>query len=616
MNTDLAISKGKSTFAPHAKPKATINLSNLAASTNITSTSGQHEQSAWQLASILFGDLSDSIPPVSGPVAAQALKSQVRKEKLSEFWQSLVQQEVETAAQFGRSPEEKAFLYLTGGNIPEACAALLSGVNFHLAQMISQLPGDQTFRDTLNNQIEIWRKRSDWPEMNDAIRALYEILSGEVCECRGLSITGQENKASSFKFSTRYRYDWRRAFGLRLWYGTLRGDDIAQAVLDYSKDLAEFHESAMPAPWFLLRLEDQGWADPEPNSREDVLWSLLKLYTNQVEIQGTESPVLTNIETMFAPESISGYPYDARLSFQLLSTLKASKSVSMDDNEATKVLDNLAFIYADALESQIPVHPELLITAAWVLLHLSNNNTRTEHIRTLLDKHANLLNPDQAICKTLIASDGLQIPYVWVCSALAKHAETVENDTIAQARWLIEGGELIKAHDAFCHRIGPEAVISLDYNPMREIVRALVETDISRKVDWDTGAGLYSDFLELIDLQGASKNGEYRSRVKKLVKKLASSLEALSSEVRGENMDREEKIALKLMAEEVLDIGRREKVSFCTKMIPYDLHSNTTFLCQVLENENLLKLPLTESGYLKQSMAISVNFYQALMLKA
>jgi nuclear pore complex protein Nup98-Nup96 len=584
----------------------------FASSTDATSTAGQHEQSAWELASILFGDISGAVP-VSGPDSTKVLKRQVRKEKLSEFWQRLVQQEVETAAQFGKSPEEKAFLYLTGGNIPEACATLLGGANFHLAQLTAQLPGDQTFRDTLNKQIEAWRKRTDWPEMTDAVRALYEVFSGEVCECRGLSVTGQENKASTFKFSTRYRYEWRRAFGLRLWYGTLRGDDIAQAVIGYSKDLADFKEAATPSPWFLRSLENQGWTDPEPNSREDVLWSLLKLYASQVEIQGSESPVLTDLEKMFAPESISGYPYDARLSFQLLSTLKASKSVTIDEKQSTKVLDNLALIYADALESQIPQQPELLITATWVLLHLSNQSTRTEHIRTLLEKHANLLNPEQEICKTLIASDSLQIPYVWVCAALAKHAETVDNDTIAQARWLIEGGELTKAHDVFCRHIGPDAVISLDYNPMREIVSALNDTDVSRKVDWETGAGLYSDFLELVDLQGASKNGEYRSRVKKLVKKLASSLEAVSSEVQGHSIGREEKIAIKLMAEEVLDIGRREKVNFQEFLLEI-LRANESI--QALENENLLKLPLTESGYLKQSMAISVNFYQALMLKA
>lgn len=611
--SQIIVSGSKATEAPRAKPSSSLKLQTFPASVNTATTAGQHEQSAWELATILFGDLSDSIVTVTGPESADALERQVRKEKLSEFWQRLVQQEVETAAQFGKSAEEKALIYLTGGSIPDACTALLSGTNFHLAQLTAQLPGDQTFRDTVNAQIEIWRKRTDWPEMTDAVRALYEIFSGQVCECRGLSVTGQENKASTFKFSTRYRYDWRRAFGLRLWFGTLRDDDIAQAVVDYSADLTDFRESAMPSPWFLLRLEDQGWTDPEPNSREDVLWGLLKLYTSQAESKATDSPISVNLETMFAPESISGYPYDARLSFQLLSILSASKSVSLNEEAASKVLDKLALTYADALDSQITSQPELMVTAAWVLLHLSDQNMRNDRIRSLLNKHANLLNPEETICKNLTASDGLQIPYIWVCASLAKHAEDVEKDTIAQARWLIEGEELAKAHDVFCRQIGPEAIISLDYGPMREIVNALREADVSRKVDWETGAGLYSDFLELVDLQETSQASEYRAKVKKLVKKLANSLEALTSAVQGDETSQEEKIAIRLMAEEVLDTGRREKVSTAP---PTTLAYFLNTCLQVLENESLLRLPLTESGYLKQSMAMSVSFYQSLMLKA
>jgi nuclear pore complex protein Nup98-Nup96 len=550
---------------------ATCTFASLAVDANADTVAGQHEKELWSLASILFDDVTESLPPVSTVDGIDLLNGQLRKRKLSEFWSTIVERDVETAANFARSPEEKAVVYLTGGNIFDACAALLTGTNFHLAQLVAQLPGDKAFRETISKQIDTWRKRNDWSEMTDAVRTIYEILAGQTTEVHGVSGTGSENKASTFKISDRFHLDWKRAFGIRLWYGTLGTDNIAEAVKLYAKELEQKREPKAPLPWFIISNEDNGWTDPQPNGREDALWGILKIYADQIAMEsGNDTTQLVDWKTVASPKNVSGDPIDARLSFQLINALQACPSVQTDDRVVIEVSDDYALTYATALDSQVHFKSGLLVLTCWALLHLSDEDDRSTRIRDTLDTHAGIIEPDSEECTTLISteSDGLHIPYEWVCAALAKHAELVEKDYATQARWLIEGNELMQAHEVFCRTIGPDAIISLDYNSMREVLGGLMETDISRKVDWDTGAGLYYDFIELVDLEGStSKSVEHKTRVNALIQKLAASLEAVSSEVIGEERSRTEKIAIKLMAEHVGEIARREHVSISTSTL-------------------------------------------------
>jgi len=260
--------------------------------------------------------------------------------------------------------------------------------------------------------------------------------------------------------------------------------------------------------------------------------------------------------------------------------------------------DELAMDYATTLETQISSNNELLVVASWVLLHITDENIRSSLLKTLLDHNAKILMDNDAICNALSsnAHGSLKIPYPWVCAAKAVYARTVENDPVSEARWLVEGGEPIKAHDVLCNTIGPNGIIEGDYNSMRDILGALAEANISRQVDWDKGAGLYFDYIELVDLQNSTKrSAESKMHVKKLVRKLCGSLEAIATELHNDERTIIEKIALRNMAAHVVRIGNQENA---------------------LETERVLRLPLTDNAYLEQSKLLSLQFYESQLVKA
>jgi nuclear pore complex protein Nup98-Nup96 len=509
--------------------------------------------------------------------ASDLYQIRLRKAKLAEFWRNLVQPDIEAQLFAAKTNEERAFIHLTGGDISEACAALLAGSNFHLAQMVSQIGGDKVFRETMAKQLDDWAELNISSEINDHIRAIYELLAGRTLECRSKSGPGLENRVPSFKLSARFRLDWKRAFGLRLWYGTLQYDDIATPILEFSGDLEEHGEPAKPLPWFILDKEDTGWDDPDAQSREDALWGLLKFYANQYcdddESDGT-------LETLFPPENTSGNPLDPRLSFQLITLLRgrgfgdiSAEKTTTNNSSMPYTSDELALEYAASLESQIPTNPDLLVVTCWTILHITDASLRTSLLKTLLDHNARLLVDNENICTALSSPStdnqgSLRIPFAWLCASKALYARTVAHDPVAEAKWLIEGGELVQAHDVLCRVIGPTAVVEGEYDALREVLGLLGATDVRGRVDWEVGAGAYFEYVELLDLQMANakrSTDSSKAAVKKLVKKLSGALEAVSAAGEREKSTME-RIAVRLMAAKVVEIGNLEGVSLQTAL--------------------------------------------------
>jgi nuclear pore complex protein Nup98-Nup96 len=589
--TTISLSDGSQ--VPIARTNSNFQFSAFAAATDTSSPRGKHESELWQLASILFDDVREELPVGLSADAADLYQIRLRKEKLSQFWRKLVQADVDTQLFTAKSHEEKALLHLTGGNIPEACASLLAGSNFHLAQMVSQIGGDKVFRETMAKQLDDWSELNVSSEINDCIRTIYELLAGRTLDCRGKSGSGSENKVPSFKFSDRFKLDWKRAFGLRLWYGTLQVDDVASAVLQFTADLDDNGEPAKPLPWFVLAREDMGWDDPNPESREDPLWGLLKFYADRYCDDVEAEDIVATLGNLFQPENTSGNPQDPRLSFQLINLLRG-KVLAISDNDlataptSTPVADELAMKLAAALEPQIPTKPEVLVVTSWVLLHITDTATRTSLLKTQLDHYAKLLVDNEAISAALshapssldTSTGSLRIPFAWLCAAKATYARTVVHDSVAEAHWLLEGREVNAAHDVLCRVIGPAAVVEGEWDDVRVVLAALTETEMVGGVaDWEKGGGLYADYVELVDLTDGAASGKRQGQdaktvVKRLVRKMSGSLEALAAEGVAHKSPME-KIALKIMAAKVLEIGNREGVSLtCLMACCFDFKTN------------------------------------------
>lgn len=270
--------------------------------------SSHYEQTIWELAAILFDTVDLTAYTDLPKDDADDYVGQIRKDNLSKFWGKICQPSAHEAVSAAANAEERALAYLSANELVNACEALTQGKDYRLAILISQLPSDTTTREAITAQIEHWRELKALSEMTEPIRALYELLTGNTCECRGKR-GAHEDRTRTFIVHERLKLDWRRAFGLRLWYSILPENSLEYALLTYEMDS---DKEKAPLPSFSDDDASGDWHKVLPPSRRDILWGLLKLYAMN------DAP---SIAETVAPHNVTSDPFDARLSFQLYHTL-------------------------------------------------------------------------------------------------------------------------------------------------------------------------------------------------------------------------------------------------------------------------------------------------------
>lgn len=626
---------------------APLSFSDFANVVAIDTVEGMHEQHAWQLLSLLFDN--ESMDTHSQHSENKELH---KKEQLSEFWKQLVWDNAQKHSHEATSAEERAIAQLSCNNVADACNGLLEGLDLRLATMVAQIGGDATMRQHMVTQIEEWRRLDVLSEMDDTHRALYELLSGNCAQSEGKSGNGRENKASTFKISSRFALDWRRAFGLRLWYGIYADEPLELAVAQFADAILYGKEDVKPVPWFVQEGADLGWNDTKAEDREDLLWGILKLYA------AAKMDLEANLEDVLAPENVSGNPFNARLSFQLFhlfksrldddkeaaerqvgmptvrgerdgdhrrsflsSTTSALEKDTQAENPLVELGDKLTLTYAASLHT-----PELWTTAAWVYTHLSSAPMREHYIRSLLNQFLKASSLDDSDATYEYLREHLRVPDTWLHAAAALQAKSV-GDALRQATHLIKADELDEAHDVLCRKVGPDSIISRDYDPLRELMGGFIPSPSNspgtyaaaarargreRVQGWAQGGQIYFDYIELVDLTGQRSSfrvdEELNNRIQELLVKLQRALEVAARD-RLETCGLEERVALMEIAGTVANLLAKTQVCSpkpSTK-IPFKLtnsqHGRST----------ILKLPLTEDLWLKHSCDLSTSYYRDTM---
>jgi len=574
-----------------------LEFSSMAKAVTIDTPAGAHEQQAWQLLSLLFDD-PDSLP--HGVEAEHA--NQYKKEVLSEFWKQLVWDDAQRHVRDAASPEEKAIAYLSCNNIADACEALLEGMDLKLATMVAQIGGDAAMRQSLSAQIDEWRRMDVLSEMDDSYRAIYELLAGNCARSEGKNVSSRENKAATFGICSRFNLDWRRAFGLRLWYGITNDEPIQMAVAQFADAIRDGLEDVKPVPWFIEGEVDMGWNDPESEHREDLLWGILKLYAC------SKLDLPANIEDVLAPENVSGNPLNARLSFQLFQLFKSRKDDTQEvdarkvhmptnrgsgetghrssfmsstashfdkDEQAEDPLvelgDKITLTYAASLHT-----PQHWTTAIWVYSHLSSTAMREHYMKVFINQFSHTYSLDREADDPIYVylTDKLRVPETWLHAAAALRAKT-DGDALSQATHLIHAHELDEAHEVLCRKVGPEAIISRDFDPLRDLLGHF-QPDAPRRKEpvqgWAQGGQIYFDYIELIDLTGQRTSyrvdEELNKRIQTLLARLQKALETAAKE-RLDGCGLEERVALMEIAGTVAGHVAKSQVSS-----PWPLRAN------------------------------------------
>ena len=440
----------------------------------------EYEKSVWELASILFDDQD---PEAYGIPAVQraTYDHRIRKDRLITFWEQLCDRPARQAASAATNAEERAIAHLSAHKVVEACDALIQGRDFRLATMVAQIGGDEIMREDMATQIDEWRNLNVLSEMTEPIRTLYSLLAGNTCVCEGKK-GPLEDRAKTFIISELFDLDWKRAFGLRLYYAILAEEPIEAAVVKFFNDL-QSDEPKKPIPWFLESGTRTPWDDGKPSQREDILWGLLKLYSATKSVIPTPS-----IAETFAPHNTTGNPLDTRLSFQLYHALTLRFPAVPDS--APFQADALAWTFA----TQLDAAGEWL-WALYALLHLHSPEQRHKAIQSHLAHHVADIRTEPDDFSTLL--EEFKIPAAWIWDAKALYARNVLRDPVSEVSYLIKAGDWEEAHEVLKKEVGPMAVIEEDWDMLRGVLDAFKPGKEEIR-EWGLGGQVYDDYLTLL----------------------------------------------------------------------------------------------------------------------
>ncbi|KAK5119757.1 hypothetical protein LTR85_007333 [Meristemomyces frigidus] len=452
----------------------------------------KQEMSIWQLCSILFDPIGVScdvykmqVPKESEAAYLEKYASRLKLDAFRIFWSRLVGPAADAGLRRAKTAEEKALLLLTKNDIAGACDTLIAARDFRLATLVAQLPGTQTTRDMMKRQVESWRKRKDWSEMSDAVRALYCVLAGQLCVVPG-QLGAAEDSVAEFCISDNFGLSWQQSLALRVYYGGHA--TLETAVTAYCEDLNAEDREPHPTPFWVDTMDHPNYED------EDTLMGLLRLSAGGVET--TE---------LFSPLMVSGSFANSRLAWQLASTLGAKEVAALPEDRMAK----LTLEYAAELEAAGE-----LIESAWVLLHLKDAAIRQQAVTGLLQRNAHKITEPSAEGGNFgPLVNELQIPRSMVFAAKALYAKAMD-DSYAQARWLLAAGHNQEAHEVLCTSVGPQAVIEQDYGILSDLVH---EFPRRKPAGWEQGGQVYEGFMQLVSMKSSIREGDEGKKVLRML---------------------------------------------------------------------------------------------------
>ncbi|KAJ6591833.1 nuclear protein 96-domain-containing protein [Mycena vulgaris] len=461
-----------------------------------------YEASLFRLGSALFDSLNlrlgDSVTPdIRARIAALR-----RKAALSAWLQETVSPSVETdmRANPAAGPAALAFMLLTGNQVERASEVAMDGGYLKLATLISQAGGDFEFREDLKDQLEIWREQRVDVHIDESVRKVYALLAGVLDGVIEGSKGGGQDKCSDLDILA--DLDWKRVFGLHLWFSKLADAPISRIFDAYNRLVEEStpaRKIAGPIPWYEETGAKSRWKLPSPSSAPDALFSLIRLHADP-------SCSLSHVLT---PLSFGLSPIDYALPWHLYIILsrcmrvrdfadrgdpgirRTSPSSSHDDADETGVeghspsADLLTSSYAFQLEQQNMIQEPI-----FVLLHIEGSAGREKAIKDVLARCAARI--DEWVTRGLVGS--LRIPIAWIHEAKAIYALNC-GEVFEAYELYLSAGLYNAAHDIAVLKLAPDAVIRRDLTLLTNIFSRFN----GRPVDgWHVRGKLFLDFVHIV----------------------------------------------------------------------------------------------------------------------
>ena len=284
------------------------------------------------------------------------------------------------------SSAQRVFTRLTGHQVEEAVEDAIADGNVRLAMLLSQAGADGGFRADVEDQLTIWHTEGVDQFVDEAYRKCYAVLAG-------VTDVWKAPRKSAGHVNLVKDLDWKRAFGLALWYGegSEGGDGYERALEQYERSMSQ-NGAPMPCPWYKedsTSASGLKWTPSTSSSlstltasdsfhfdspdEADALFELLRLSTAAVPL-----------ERAIYPRAFGPSPLDFRMPWHLYVLLSramrlkdfsdrqcafGSMELDQDVDGHSVTAGNVTCAYATQLEALGQVQE-----AAFVLLHLEGSD--------------------------------------------------------------------------------------------------------------------------------------------------------------------------------------------------------------------------------------------------
>ncbi|CAD6883917.1 unnamed protein product [Tilletia laevis] len=468
---------------------------------------GDHSQEAtiWRLGHALFDEIDLELPGDPSQELKKRVTALKRKEALSDWLQQAVQQTVEAESRshvaMSRT-SDTLFSYLSGYQLQRACMAAIDSGDLHLSTLIAQVPGDDEHGDDLADQLATWRKEGVDAHISKQHLRLYELLSGNVNRSEANKAGNRDPSEQVEAIDIGAGLDWKRAFGLHLWYGVPHEADLNESLASYDRAVHELRTAAPPMPAYRekahigeLRLRELVKAR---SYDRDVLFELIKLAVDPSH----------DLETALGPCNFGPSQTDYRLPWHLHILLSHALKVrhfqdrtGVVETRYTFDADDAASLQgysarSDALTADFANELELAgkwTSAVFVLLHLQSAVARRRAIRDVLARCVE--GASEAEIAFVIHE--LCVPEEWVHEARA-YLKRYRDDRYEEFLSLAKADLLSEAHDVATKILIPEAIVRTDHQLVMRILGFLTHRGGANLPEWNYGGKLYVDYVACV----------------------------------------------------------------------------------------------------------------------
>ncbi|KAG9092490.1 hypothetical protein FS749_015685 [Ceratobasidium sp. UAMH 11750] len=452
-----------------------------------------HESSVWRLGSALFDEINLRLADDVAFDIKQQVAAMRRRAALAKWLQLTVAPSVEFDLRELNSSTaaNRAFLMLTGNQVSRATEASMEANEVHLATLISQAGGDTEFRSDIESQLAKWKEQKVDAHIDVWIRKIYALLAGIIDTVEGSKSRDPAERCGDIAVAQ--GLDWKRAYGLHLWFGGLFNSPLVDSVNSYEAACSNpALATAPPHPWYIERPTSVDsavltWTVAGESAPKDALFEVIKLAMDDT----------IPLDNVLYPRAFGPSPVDYRISWHVYLLLAhvlrkrdvSDRSITVDgeDGEAyatySHKADSITSNYASQLENL-----GLWWYSVFVLLHLQESEGRSIAIKSLLTRHVAELDPE----KEEFLVNQLCVPQEWIEEAKAILLQ-YSHQSYQAFECFIAAGQVKPAYDIAMRDLAPEAAIRNDFGLLTEL---FTDKGFDKLDDWTFRGKLYLQYAD------------------------------------------------------------------------------------------------------------------------